>query len=65
MGAVLFITHDRAFLDRLATRIIEIDRGRLFDWICDYSTFLKRKQSALDAEEQQNREHEQQHGHRG
>jgi len=55
-GTLLFVTHDRAFLQALATRIIEIDRGRLFDWTCDYSTFLKRKQATLDAEEQQNRE---------
>ncbi len=55
-GTLLFVTHDRVFLQALATRIIEIDRGRLFDWTCDYETFLKRKQAALDAEEQQNRE---------
>lgn len=54
-GTLLFVTHDRVFLQALATRIIEIDRGRLFDWTCDYETFLKRKQAALDAEEQQNR----------
>jgi ATP-binding cassette subfamily F protein uup len=54
-GTLLFVTHDRVFLQALATRIIEIDRGRLFDWTCGYSTFLKRKQAALDAEEQQNR----------
>ena len=54
-GTLVFVTHDRVFLQSLATRIIEIDRGRLFDWTCDYSTFLKRKQDALNAEEQQNR----------
>src|SRR5262245_53889510 len=37
-GALLFITHDRMFLRRLATRILEIDLGRLFDWSCDYHT---------------------------
>ncbi|HEX3601543.1 MAG TPA: ATP-binding cassette domain-containing protein, partial [Lacipirellulaceae bacterium] len=50
----LFVTHDRAFLQNLATRILEIDRGRLFDWSCDYETFLVRKESALAAEEKQN-----------
>src|SRR5262245_35189402 len=53
-GALLFITHDRMFLRRLATRILEIDRGRLFDWSCDYDTFLVRKEAALAAEEAQN-----------
>lgn len=47
----LFITHDRTLLKRLATRIIELDRGRLIDWSCDYGTFLARKQAVLDAEE--------------
>jgi len=53
-GTLIFVTHDRAFLQALATRIIEIDRGNLFDWTCDYGTFLKRKQLALEAEEKQN-----------
>lgn len=53
---LLFVTHDRMFLRRLATRIIELDRGHLFDWSCDYDTFLKRKQEHLDAEEKHNRE---------
>lgn len=52
-GTLLFVTHDRMFLQRLATRILEIDRGRLFDWSCDYDTFLARKESALAAEEKQ------------
>ncbi|MFN7876882.1 MAG: ATP-binding cassette domain-containing protein [Pirellula sp.] len=50
---LIFVTHDRAFLTRLATRILEVDRGRLFDWACDYQTFLKRKEQALLAEEKQ------------
>ncbi len=50
---LIFVTHDRQFLRRLATRILEIDRGRLFDWTCDYDTFLKRKEQALLAEEKQ------------
>ncbi len=53
-GTLLFVTHDRAFLRRLATRILEVDRGRLFDWECDYDTFLARKEAALAAEEKQN-----------
>jgi len=52
-GTLLFITHDRMFLQRLATRIVELDRGRLYDWTCDYATFLVRKQDALLVEEQQ------------
>ena len=48
---LLFVTHDRMLLKRLATRIIELDRGKLADWSCDYETFLKRKQAVLDAEE--------------
>src|SRR5207244_6327021 len=51
---LIFVTHDRMFLRRLATRIFEIDRGRLFDWSCDYDTFLSRKEAALAAEETQN-----------
>jgi ATP-binding cassette subfamily F protein uup len=49
-GALLFITHDRRFLDTLSTRIIELDRGRVFDWACDYKTYLGRRQAQLDAE---------------
>ena len=51
---LLFVTHDRMFLRQLATRILEIDRGRVFDWSCDYETFLRRKEEALAAEEKQN-----------
>ena len=53
-GTLIFVTHDRALLERLATRIVELDRGRLFDWRCDYPTFLERKQTALAAEARQN-----------
>ncbi len=49
-GAVLFITHDRAFLDRLATRIVEIDRGRLTSWPGNYENYLVRKDKALEDE---------------
>ncbi len=53
-GTLLFVTHDRMFLRKLSTRIIEIDRGKLFDWSCDYDSFLKRKEAAISAEEKQN-----------
>lgn len=53
-GSILFITHDRKFLQTLATRIIELDRGRLTDWPCDYATYLTRRQAELDAEATQN-----------
>jgi ABC transport system ATP-binding/permease protein len=52
-STLVFVTHDRAFLIRLARRILEIDRGKLFDWSCDYPTFLARKEEALAAEEKQ------------
>jgi ATP-binding cassette subfamily F protein uup len=50
-GALLFVTHDRAFLRKLATRIVEVDRGKLVGWACDYDTFLVRKQAVMEAEE--------------
>ena len=46
-GAVVFVTHDRAFLQRLATRIVELDRGRLTSWPGDYATFLRKKDEWL------------------
>ena len=53
-GAVLFITHDRAFLQRLATRIVEIDRGKLTSWPGDYENFLRRRDKLLEDEETAN-----------
>jgi ATP-binding cassette subfamily F protein uup len=50
-GALLFVTHDRAFLRKLATRIVEVDRGKLVGWACDYDTFLVRKEAVMEAEE--------------
>ncbi|MES2522391.1 MAG: ATP-binding cassette domain-containing protein [Gemmatimonadota bacterium] len=47
---LLFVTHDRAFLRRVATRIVELDRGRLFDWGGDYDTYLVRKEAQLASE---------------
>jgi ATP-binding cassette subfamily F protein uup len=50
---LFFVTHDRAFLRRLATRIVELDRGRLAGWACDYDTYLIRKEEVVAAEEKQ------------
>ena len=55
-GSVLFITHDRAFLQRLATRIVEIDRGKLRSWPGSYSDFLRRRAETLETEHQVNTE---------
>jgi len=49
-GALLFVTHDRAFLSALSTRIIELDRGRLTSWPGSYPLYLQKKADALDAE---------------
>jgi len=51
--ALLFVTHDRAFLRRMATRILELDRGKIFDWACDWDTFLVRKDALLEAQEKE------------
>lgn len=51
---LIFITHDRALLQRLATRIIELDRGNLTSWPGDYQNFLRRKEELLSAEETHN-----------
>ncbi|MDF7824994.1 ATP-binding cassette domain-containing protein [Pontiellaceae bacterium B12227] len=52
-GTLFFVTHDRAFLRKLATRILELDRGNLHSWACDYDTYLQRKQALLDGEAEQ------------
>ncbi len=49
-GTIFFVTHDRMFMAHLATKIAELDRGRMWSWTCDYPTFLERKQAALEAE---------------
>src|SRR4030042_5333247 len=49
----MFVTHDRVFLQGLATRIVEIDRGRLVSFACDYRTYLERRQALLEAEEKE------------
>jgi ATP-binding cassette subfamily F protein uup len=51
--SLFFVTHDRAFLRKLATRIVELDRGRLASWSCDYDTYLVRKEEVMLAEEVQ------------
>ncbi|MBI5582572.1 MAG: ATP-binding cassette domain-containing protein, partial [Deltaproteobacteria bacterium] len=51
---LLFVTHDRAFLKKIATRVLELDRGRLFSYDCDYETYLQRRQAVLEAEELEN-----------
>ncbi|HXT71468.1 MAG TPA: ATP-binding cassette domain-containing protein [Vicinamibacterales bacterium] len=54
VGAVVIVTHDRAFLQRVAKRIIELDRGRLTSWPGDYRTFLEKKEAWLANEAQAN-----------
>ncbi len=53
-GTLIFVTHDRAFLRRLATRILELDRGHLRDWPGDYTRYLERKAHELEVEAEQN-----------
>ncbi len=53
-GALLFITHDRAFMRKLSTRIVELDRGCLTSYDCDYATYLTRREELLHAEEEAN-----------
>jgi len=50
---LVLVTHDRMFLRRVANRIVELDRGHLADWSCDYDTFLERKEGQLHAEQQE------------
>ena len=50
-GALLFTTHDRAFLEKMATRIIELDRGQLTSWPGDYQNYLRRCEERFDVEE--------------
>ncbi|MCF6249963.1 MAG: ATP-binding cassette domain-containing protein [Methylococcaceae bacterium] len=55
-GAVLFVTHDREFLQKLATRIVDLDRGSLVSWPGNYQDYLRRKAAALEDEANQNAE---------
>ena len=52
-GALLFVTHDRVFLRKLARRIVELDRGQLTSWDCPYDRYMERKQALLEAQDQQ------------
>jgi ATP-binding cassette subfamily F protein uup len=50
-GTLFFVTHDRVFLRGLAGRILELDRGSVRDWACDYDTFLRRREEHLRTEQ--------------
>ncbi len=53
-GTLLFVTHDRALLQKIATRIVDLDRGRLTSWPGNYQSYLELKQAALDSESVEN-----------
>ncbi|MCP4007988.1 MAG: ATP-binding cassette domain-containing protein [Proteobacteria bacterium] len=53
-GAILFVTHDRAFLEKIATQIVDLDRGQLVAWPGRYSDYLRRKAASLEEESRQN-----------
>ncbi|MGL5674007.1 MAG: ABC transporter ATP-binding protein, partial [Plesiomonas shigelloides] len=55
-GSIVFISHDRAFIRNMATRIVDLDRGILVSWPGDYDKYLEGKEEALRVEEQQNAE---------
>jgi ABC transport system ATP-binding/permease protein len=61
----VFVTHDRAFLRRVATRIVELDRGQLADYGTDYDTYLERKEGMLHAEEKAWEDFDRRLAHRG
>ncbi len=52
--SILFVTHDRAFLRSIATRIVELDRGRVRSWDCNYRQYLERREGVLEAEQKAN-----------
>lgn len=54
-GTLIFVTHDRRFLEKIATRIIEIDRAKITPWACDYNTYVKRKSDLVATEDAQSR----------
>ena len=54
-GSVMFISHDRAFMQKIATKILEIDRGQILTYACDYATYLKRREIALATEDTSNK----------
>ncbi|MGF2685755.1 ATP-binding cassette domain-containing protein [Marinobacter sp. DUT-3] len=53
-GAILFVSHDRAFIRKMATRIVELDRGKLISFAATYDKYLELKEKALEDEERQN-----------
>ncbi len=53
-GALLFISHDRSFMQAMATRFLEIDRGQLIEYTCNYNEYLERKQTSLETEDRHN-----------
>ena len=53
-GALLFVSHDRSFMEALATRFIEIDRGQLAEFACTYSEYLQRKRDMQETEDRHN-----------
>ncbi len=53
-GAILFVTHDRAFLQKLATRIMDLDRGTITNFNCDFRSYVQRKKELLEAEAKRN-----------
>jgi len=55
-GALVLVTHDRAFLQAVATRILDLDRASLRSFACDYATYLERKELLLEAERHENAE---------
>ncbi|MEM7230588.1 MAG: ATP-binding cassette domain-containing protein [Planctomycetota bacterium] len=55
-GAVLFVNHDRAFVRALSTRVLDLDRGHLTLWDCDYGKYVERKEELLHAEEKHQKE---------
>ncbi|MBI5521055.1 MAG: ATP-binding cassette domain-containing protein [Desulfarculus sp.] len=52
-GAMVFVSHDRAFARNLATRVVELDRGQIYDWNCPYDQFVQRREDALLTEQEQ------------
>jgi ATP-binding cassette subfamily F protein uup len=50
MKTLLFVTHDRTFARKLANRIAELDRGKLYAWSCSYDSFVERREALLEAE---------------
>lgn len=55
-GTLIFVSHDRCFLEKIATRIIDIDMARITSWACDYQTYLQRKYALVQSEENQQQE---------